>query len=91
MADEEAVGIEQASEAITAIVSDPETRRFLFIAESEQGEWFSTPAVRDASGQSEAELLAEYIQTLASRTDQDTETVLREIVGKINERGNGHE
>ncbi len=31
------VGVEQAGEAITAIVSDPETRRFLFIAESERG------------------------------------------------------
>lgn len=85
------MGVEQAGDAITAIVRDPETARFLFIAESEQGEWLSTPAVRDSSGESEAEMLAEYIQTVANRTERDTETVLREIVDKLNERGRGHE
>lgn len=72
--------------AVSDIATSDETAAFVFIAEHMDRETlFSMAYTEDRSGEKEAELLANYISKVASRTGKDRESFVREIVEKLNE------
>jgi hypothetical protein len=75
---------ERAREMVAGLARDSETSRFVFVAQSDRGEYASISLVEDESGFSEAELLAEYVSAISQRTGKDRETVLREIISVLN-------
>jgi hypothetical protein len=77
---------ERTKETVKRIVDDSATKRFIFTAESYSGQWFSCPKIQDMSGESEAQMIAEYIGVVSARTGRDPEDIFREVAEKINNR-----
>lgn len=75
-----------AADAVCELSHSAETEAFVFVARKQNtGEVFSMPMVTDDSGTQEVELLAEYVAVVADRTDRERESVLRELIGILND------